>query len=164
MNPIVKIADLAALVAIRNHILTVVNDKSVTNRADYSSLNNIRVNLDKKFVELVKTLDIDTCLVTTPIVIKEVAIDKPVLVSQLELPFNEDPVKEESEKVGFIKYGNSGKLVENVVDDTLKPIVAPEVSKNEKLAEQDDELISALQREKEKLKKQGRSNKRVSKE
>jgi hypothetical protein len=55
-----KITDLAALVQVRNHVLTVINDKSVTNRDDFKPLNEARMKLDKKFVEIVKTLDVDS--------------------------------------------------------------------------------------------------------
>lgn len=55
-----KITDLAALVQVRNHILTVINDKSVTNRDEFRPLNEARMKLDKKFVEAVKTLDVET--------------------------------------------------------------------------------------------------------
>lgn len=55
-----KITDLAALVQVRNHVLTVINDKSVTNRDDFKPLNEVRIKLDKKFVEVVKTLDVDS--------------------------------------------------------------------------------------------------------
>jgi hypothetical protein len=50
-----KISDLAALVTVRNHILTVINDKSVTNRDEFQPLNKVRIALDKKFVEIIKS-------------------------------------------------------------------------------------------------------------
>jgi hypothetical protein len=50
-----KISDLAALVTVRNHILTVINDKSVTNRDEFQPLNKVRIALDKKFVDIVKS-------------------------------------------------------------------------------------------------------------
>jgi hypothetical protein len=49
-----KISDLAALVTVRNHILIVINDKSVTNRDEFQPLNKVRIALDKKFVDIVK--------------------------------------------------------------------------------------------------------------
>lgn len=55
-----KITDLAALVQVRNHILTVINDKSVTNRDEFKPLNEARLKLDRKFVEIVKDLDADS--------------------------------------------------------------------------------------------------------
>lgn len=50
-----KISDLAALVTVRNHILTVINDKTVTNRDEFQPLNKVRIALDKKFVQAVKS-------------------------------------------------------------------------------------------------------------
>lgn len=65
-----KITDLAALVQVRNHILTVINDKSVTNRDEFKPLNEMRTKLDKKFVEVVKTLDVDTIFPQEFLVVK----------------------------------------------------------------------------------------------
>lgn len=65
-----KISDLAALVQVRNHILTVINDKSVTNRDEFKPLNEARLKLDKKFVEIVKDLDIDSIFPNELVIIK----------------------------------------------------------------------------------------------
>ncbi len=65
-----KISDLAALVQVRNHILTVINDKSVSNRDDFKPLNDARMKLDKKFVEIVKGLDVDTIFPNELLVVK----------------------------------------------------------------------------------------------
>lgn len=50
-----KLSDLAALVTVRNHILTVINDKSVTEKGEHRYLNKVRLELDKKFVSIMKT-------------------------------------------------------------------------------------------------------------
>jgi len=54
-----KLSDLADLVVVRNHINTVINDKSITSRDDFRPLNNARSKLDQKFVEGIKALDFD---------------------------------------------------------------------------------------------------------
>lgn len=50
-----KLSDLAALVTVRNHILTVINDKSVTEKGEHRYLNKVRLELDKKFVSIMKS-------------------------------------------------------------------------------------------------------------
>ena len=54
-----KIADLANLVIVRNHLLTVIADTSITPKTDVKALNDLRRNLDKKFVETIKQLDVE---------------------------------------------------------------------------------------------------------
>lgn len=54
-----KIADLANLVTVRNHLLTVIADTSITPKTDVKALNDLRRNLDKKFVETIKQLDVE---------------------------------------------------------------------------------------------------------
>jgi hypothetical protein len=51
--------DLSKLVDVRNHIQTVVNDRGVTDKNDVNTLHKIRVQLDKKFIELVKEINVD---------------------------------------------------------------------------------------------------------
>jgi hypothetical protein len=65
-----KIQDLAALVQVRNHILTVINDKSVTNRDEFKPLNEARLKLDKKFVEIVKDIDVDSMFPNELLIVK----------------------------------------------------------------------------------------------
>ena len=54
-----KLIDLANLVTVRNHILNVVNDRSLVNKEDGRILHNVRVSIDKKFVQGVKDLKVD---------------------------------------------------------------------------------------------------------
>ena len=54
-----KISDLAALVTVRNHINTVMNDKGVSSKDDFRPLNDIRIKLDKKFIEVLRGTSID---------------------------------------------------------------------------------------------------------
>jgi hypothetical protein len=54
-----KISDLAALVTVRNHINVVMNDKGVSSKDDFRTLNDVRVKLDKKFIEVLKGTDVD---------------------------------------------------------------------------------------------------------
>lgn len=51
--------DLSKLVDVRNHIQTVVNDRGVTDKNDVNTLHKIRIQLDKKFIELVKEINVD---------------------------------------------------------------------------------------------------------
>jgi hypothetical protein len=54
-----KIADLANLVTVRNHLVTVIADTSITPKTEVKALNDLRRNLDKKFVESIKQLDVE---------------------------------------------------------------------------------------------------------
>lgn len=51
--------DLSKLIDVRNHIQTVVNDRGVTDKNDVNTLHKIRIQLDKKFIELVKEINVD---------------------------------------------------------------------------------------------------------
>jgi vacuolar-type H+-ATPase subunit C/Vma6 len=55
------IESLASLVAVRNHIVTVLNDRNVCQKSDYQLLGKIRVELDKKFItDLKELVEIET--------------------------------------------------------------------------------------------------------
>jgi hypothetical protein len=54
-----KLNDLADLVIVRNHILTVLNDKSATTKEEFRPLNAMRILLDKQFVKEVQDLNFD---------------------------------------------------------------------------------------------------------
>jgi hypothetical protein len=54
-----KISDLAALVTVRNHINVVMNDKGVSGKDDFRPLNDMRIKLDKKFIEVLRETNID---------------------------------------------------------------------------------------------------------
>jgi hypothetical protein len=62
MSNKISLSNLAALVAVRNHIFTVLNDKSACQKSDFQELNKIRLDLDKQFVENLKKLDINSLL------------------------------------------------------------------------------------------------------
>jgi len=182
-----KIADLAALVSVRNHILVVINDKSVTNRADFAVLNTARMNLDKKFVEGVKGLNMDALFAveTRPVEVS------PKTTLQIPLPFNtpeKDTDEEVKEAVEVLVKGDVAvlksslkkleeqavRLVPSVVESVADPIQAPEELKKDLVkasvekplmsVDQDPEFQEALKRQKELLSKQGRSNKRIQKD
>jgi hypothetical protein len=247
-----KISDLAAIVSVRNHILTVMNDKTIVNRDEYSVLNQTRIKLDKKFVELVKKVDIENLLPSELLLVKvgdanykptpadldawrsvfeeaqsdpdfkifthdavsltkfEIAPGTGVRVvpaietrtlevspnvkvtktipKQLDLPFTggQSTKKSVTEAVTELGNGNletlknalvkleeqSVRLTPAVVEDAVKPIMAPEEQKKSLVedvkksepAKEDTDLLSAIQRQKEELKKQGRVNKKVKKD
>jgi hypothetical protein len=183
-----KISDLASIVAVRNHINVVMNDKSVTTKDDFKHLNDARNKLDKKFVaELkndiedffsndllivkvgdseniptAKTAPIDIDTVSVPQTPEQTTIELSnggnikitsketiSIKGQLSLPLNEEP-----KVCGFLE---PSELNDN--DDKYK--------KTEKsVSDEESELALIAERvkaQKELLKKQGRSNKRVSK-
>jgi hypothetical protein len=65
-----KISDLASLVTVRNHILTVMGDKSATTKEDFKPLNQARIKLDKRFVEIVKEIDVDDLFPNDLLIVK----------------------------------------------------------------------------------------------
>jgi hypothetical protein len=60
MSNKINLNNLAALVAVRNHIYVVLNDKSACQKSDFQELNKIRLDLDKQFVENLKHLDVNS--------------------------------------------------------------------------------------------------------
>jgi len=54
-----KISDLAALVTVRNHIGVVQNDRASTDKTTVQVLSSIRLQLDKKFVEILTSNDLE---------------------------------------------------------------------------------------------------------
>lgn len=81
-------SDLLNLIAIRNHIIVVMNDTSVCSREEYRSLNSIRIELDKKFV---KTLNKFNVADLFPV--KEHGSS-----DQLSLPFNKEKKSKNNSK------------------------------------------------------------------
>jgi hypothetical protein len=65
-----KLSDLAALVTVRNHISTVLNDRGVTNKDEFAVLNKQRVALDKLFVQALKEADVQDLLPRDLLIVK----------------------------------------------------------------------------------------------
>lgn len=136
-----KITDLAAIVAVRNHITVVINDKGVSNKDDFKVLNSTRVKLDRKFVEALKSFDVDSLFLEQDSSISKIeCCYRPEwLNKQLYLPFENDKKNPELEEVASLKKN--------------KEI--------QKASVEDPDLREAISREKENLKKQGRSNRKA---
>jgi hypothetical protein len=95
-----KLSQLASLVTVRNHLFVVIGDRNVINKNEVKQLDEIRRNLDRKFIEAVKALDLDnlddqpkgfvkTGSVSDTVVVA--TVDGPAVVvgeKQLDLPFN----------------------------------------------------------------------------
>jgi hypothetical protein len=160
------LADLADIVAVRNHILTVLNDKSVSTKDDFRPLNDVRIKLDKLFVSTLREINIESLLgnKTTPppppeedkqLSLNYVAdrtettwenadtvIDHPY--DQLEAMYQRQQKREDP----VVEANQQSKSIETSTDDE----------------EQDLALIAArVKAQKELLKKEGRSNKRTPK-
>lgn len=114
------ISDLAAMIAVRNHILIVMNDRNVTNRGDFHPLNKARVEIDKHFVEQVKKLDFDKLL-------KE---------SENPQPAPETPQKKKTRKPRASKKDNStteeaqGVRYDGKTKEDQLPLPLPELKEN----------------------------------
>lgn len=52
-----SIDKLSSLVLIRNHLMLVINDKTVCQKGDYQILHKIRMDLDRLFIKSVKEFD-----------------------------------------------------------------------------------------------------------
>jgi hypothetical protein len=148
-----NILELAAIVTVRNHINTVMNDKSVSNKEDFRPLNEVRVKLDKKFVSVLKELDIETCFsnnnsspvlnISNSLVKKEVEKNIPEQLSLLL-----------EDKASFERTYDEG-------------VPSQDISKTEVVDEEAADLALIAERvkaQKELLKKEGRSNKRKVKD
>jgi hypothetical protein len=151
-----NILDLAAIVTVRNHINTVMNDKSVSNKEDFRPLNEVRVKLDKKFVSVLKELDVETLL----------SKEKP---SQEPEIFVSNSLVKNDEKDNVSTQLN---LPLEIVDKssferTYEEGVSSAISKAEIVDDEAADLVLIAERvkaQKDQLKKEGRSNKRKVKD
>lgn len=171
-----KISDLAALVIVRSHINAVMGDKSVCTKEDFKPLNEVRVKLDKKFISVLKETDIDSLF--NPLIF--VDNSTPVVPMTSEEIYK---LYEEQKKNIFLEESTKGPVyfVEEPVS-VEEPLVSTEVEKlpesvNVKSTDQVDEksiknndeaaelelIAERIKAQKEALKKEGRSNKRLSK-
>lgn len=144
------LTELANLVIVRNHINVVLNDKSVTTKTEFRELNDIRTKLDKKFVESLKQLDVNTLLNFDATLDSE---------PETEI-FNDPPVSVNvQDNQNIIKVTDSS---EPLVDVKIEE--APKTEVDNTMSPEDSETLEKLlQAQKAKLKKEGRSNKRISK-
>jgi|SRR5271157_6262055 len=170
-----KLVDLAHLVAVINHIPIVINDKSVTNRDEFSILNNARTVLNKKFVEGVKKLNINALFEKeTKLLQEKEVIESSLLVDSAVSAVKESltvdiPAREVSISTLNTIISQSttadGQLelpldvaslsTELVNTNTTKESEAQDPSR-------DSEYLAALKKQKEVLKNQGRSNRKIS--
>ena len=175
-----SIDKLAALVAVRNHIFTVINDRAITEKGDFAILNQKRIALDKKFVEILKGVDVE----------KIFSGNSESGITLTEQPFVVwTPIKETSQEnqedprlAGLVKYSSSEedrlaldqlalpfkdptvKITPSVVVDNTTPILAPQKAiKAPKEPVEDSDVAAVIKREKKLLAEQGRSNKRIAK-
>jgi hypothetical protein len=148
-----NILELAAIVTVRNHINTVMNDKSVSNKEDFRPLNEVRVKLDKKFVSVLKELDIETCFSnnnSSPVL----NISNSLVKKEVKETIPEQPSLPLEDKTSFERTYDKG-------------VPAQDVAKIDN--KEDDEaadlalIEESVKAQKEQLKKEGRSNKRISK-
>jgi NACalpha-BTF3-like transcription factor len=148
-----KLSELADLVTVRNHINAVINDQGLVPKTEFKPLYLTRVKLDKKFISAINELDIDKLFSDDNSIypykgfsVEYALINKPVECgAQLELPGLEptDGVWE---------------------DPDASTVKADEPKTEEDIEAEDLALIAArVKAQKDQLKKEGRSNKRISK-
>jgi hypothetical protein len=193
-----NINDLASLVTVRNHIIIVMNDKSVSGKDDFRPLNEVRIKLDKKFIAALKETDLSDLFPSNVV--------WPVVYHQEEQLSNnnlEPEIKHENvAQLSLDLLGNNMSKVVSTIINTIpemildKELVVAESSLLEEnriqdftldqklintlnslrkeVAKEDNELeeteanelasiAARVQTQKDLLKKEGRSNKRISK-
>jgi hypothetical protein len=161
-----KISDLADLVVVRNHIGIVLNDKSVSEKTDFRKLNDIRIKLDKEFIKAVKDLNFDNLFPVdctkgvTFQVTENLKKELGVISSDASLP-----------KTGVTTTTVDGTQADSSLLD-CSPVDCPvhksvvvlgPKDEDETDTEDADMIAERVRQQKEQLKKEGRSNKRISK-
>lgn len=175
-----KISDLADLVVVRNHISLIMGDKSICSKDDVRPLNEAKIKLDKKFVAVLKDTDIERLFSDSvthifypeaKLAMKQIskaAAEQKVVQAgeQLTLDLSSpDGVWEDDEISSDNKTEEVRDLLieqknQNPPIEIADPPIEMEDTEAAELA-----LISERVRiQKEQLKKEGRSNKRKSKE
>lgn len=158
-----SLADLSNLVIVANHINEIVNDKSISTKDDVRVLNTIRTRLNKKFLEELKTLDIDS-LFTKSIFGN---VDSGVIALSTTHELTSDNFHVNSKYIsGIYEESNVEKVLEESEDES-QPVEAAqttalEVIKAEPIVEDELNISDKIKAQKDKLKKEGRSNKRIS--
>jgi len=179
-----KITDLAALVTVRNHIATVMNDKSVSGKDDFRPLNDARIKLDKKFIAALKETDVESLfsdnvviyfndpnIIPAPFQETGRAVSQASETLTLELPPT-DGVWEDADTTpdhpdDTEDARRSLREQRNEEIDDRRQGNLPNLAEAE--AEADAEaaelalIAERVKVQKEQLKKEGRSNKRISK-
>jgi hypothetical protein len=169
-----KVIDLANLVTVINHIPVVINDKSVTNRDEFSVLNNARTALNKKFVEGVKGLNVETLFEKSVKIEDSAEVIGPVGVRAVGVTGISSEMVSMYERVSTTASasGTSGEPEKRQLELPLGPtgsegptvgVTGPGVIESNRKGP-DPEYLEALKRQKEALKNQGRSNRKVSKD
>lgn len=148
------IETLAYIALVRNHLLTVLNDKSASGRDQFRLLNTAKQQLDKKFIDLINDLDIES-------------IGAKKLPEVLTIPKNEILPGPGQLDLGFMVATPVQEPTNSLV--TASVVEPQEVRKIEALSEnpnkpkvpaKDPELLAAINKQKQQLKQQGRSNKK----
>ena len=139
-----KISDLAALVTVRNHIGVVQNDRAATDKAAVQVLSNIRLQLDKKFVEILTSNDIEGLF--TPEIIS--LTNKPSNPTDYFSAAKEAPV---FAVAGLTTEAETPVVISEPINVDEKPLNKPK-----EIPAEDAELSKRIAEEKAALKKKGK--------
>jgi hypothetical protein len=147
------IENLAALIAIRNHIVSVLNDRNLVTKDGVVALDRLRISIDKKFVEEVQKLDVNKLFEVSKPSVHPMPIEV-AKVNRVENPEEHyDLLIEKTEQPQQLALPlepkNALKKLEPVKEE---PVVT----------ETDEALAKRIAEEKAKLKASGRSNKKKS--
>ncbi len=185
LSELMKLSALADLVTLRNHINTVINDHSLVSKTDYKPLYLTRVKLDKKFISEINELDIDKLFSDDEVTdaanwpykgfsAEDALINKPgdckppvkANIVAASRPLSEWPIATLSKPNRAEQLELPGlESTDGVWEDSDTPTVKEDEPKTEEDIEAEDlALIAArVKAQKDQLKKEGRSNKRISK-
>jgi hypothetical protein len=158
-----NISDLAALITVRNHINVVMNDKGVSSKDDFRPLNDFRTKLDKKFISILRETNVDDLFELAKIA-GICYVDIGYVSSNITQPntteIGSSDISDFNKSASEIETDLSSS--DGVWEDADTTIDSPDDGRGAEEAEL-ALIAERVKAQKELLKKQGRSNKRVSK-
>jgi hypothetical protein len=140
-----KISDLAALVTVRNHIGVVQNDRASTDKITVQVLSSIRLQLDKRFVEILTSNDLEGLF--TPEIIS--LTNKPTVPADYFSAAKEAPV---FAVAGLTTDAAEPVVIADPVNVDVKPLNKPKPE----APPVDEELVKRIAEEKAALKKKAK--------
>lgn len=145
----VKLQDLANLIIVRNHIITVMNDKYITKKEETRALNDIRVKIDREFVKEVSSFNVEDLF-------KDNVED-----SKYE-PMMDDSYFDKNIKSVFESNVDFPSSYTSKIDEMIQKI--PETLNKTKNVVLDDEIKTRILQEKEKVKDRIKASKKLPKD
>ena len=159
-----NISDLAALITVRNHINVVMNDKGVSSKDDFRPLNDFRTKLDKKFISILRETNIDDLFELAKIsgiCYVDIGYGSSNITQPNTTEIGSSDISDFNKASSEIEIDSSSS--DGVWEDADTTPDSPEPEKNDTEEAELALIAERVKAQKELLKKQGRSNKRVPK-